>query len=286
MYTYQEAANLAALVLYAAEMNDKYHNNPIPPADPRIKDDEWKVIAYISADDISFSVKTRQSELPDQVCYGYIARKNTSLNEYVVAIRGTDPTILLEDIHDGLILQTSPWARFPTIKVSRGFFSIYDSMKLLTVEPGFYGDYSNLRLAEAITRLIGVNSRFTITAHSLGSAIASYLMYEIGPMAPNHSACLFACPRPGNSDFSQYVTQNFSNFAVFNYADDVIPHLPPEILAYASLAQIQRFKSQTPIDISDGPLCSHYLINYIARLDFDVFKRVIKNGDVDSCINL
>ncbi|SFU70949.1 lipase family protein [Xenorhabdus koppenhoeferi] len=286
MYTYREAANLAALVLYAAEMNNQYYNNPVPPADPRIKEDGWKVIAYISADDTSFSVKPRHGMLPEHVCYGYVAKKNKFLNEYVVAIRGTDPTILLEDIHDGLIDHTSPWAKFPTIEVSRGFFSIYDSMKLITVDPEFHGDYSNLNLAKAMTQLIGINGRFTITAHSLGSAIASYLMYEIGSSIPNHSACLFACPRPGNNEFSQHITQNFGNFDVFNYVDDVIPHLPPEILGYSSLTHIREFNTQTNIDISDGPLCSHYLINYIARLNFDVFKRVIKNGDIDSCINL
>ncbi|MBE8595717.1 lipase family protein [Xenorhabdus sp. BG5] len=290
MYTYKEAANFAAFVLYAAKMNEKYYNNPTPPADPRIEEDGWKVIAYISANDLSFSVTPRKGELPDHVCYGYVAKKvaekNNSPGEYIIAIRGTDPTILLEDVHDGLIDFTSPWTRFPKIEVSQGFFSVYDSMKLITIEPESYRDYSNLKLAEAIVQFIGVNSQFTIAGHSLGAAIASYLMYEIGPMALNHSACLFACPRPGNREFSKFVTQNFSNFAVFNYIDDVIPHLPPKILGYASLDYINEFKPQTNLDISDGPLCSHYLINYIARLDLDVFKRVTKYGDIDSCINL
>ncbi|MBD2821678.1 lipase family protein [Xenorhabdus sp. 42] len=291
MYTYQQAADFAALVLYAAEMNVQYYNNPTPPADLRINEDGWEVIAYISADDTSFSVEPRKKEgLPEHVCYGYVAKKhqlqNALLNQYVVAIRGTDPSILLEDIHDGLIGHTSPWPNYPAIAISWGFFSIYDSMKLIPVNPIFPDNYSNLKLAEAITQLVGANSRCTITAHSLGAALASYLMYEIGPVSPHYSACLFACPRPGNSEFSQHLTQNFSHFSVFNYVDDIIPKLPPETLAYSSLANIQEFESQTQIDISDGPLCSHYLINYIARLDFEVFKRVIKNDDIDSCINL
>ncbi|OTA17091.1 hypothetical protein Xvie_01346 [Xenorhabdus vietnamensis] len=286
MYTYKEAANFAAFVLYAAKMNEQYYNNPTPPADPRIKEDGWKVIAYISANDLSFSVTPRKSVWPDHVCYGYVAEKSSSPEEYVVAIRGTDPSIFLEDIHDGLIDFTSPWTHFPKVEVSQGFFSVYDSMKLMTIEPESHHDYSNLKLAEAIAQLIGVNSQFTIIGHSLGSAIASYLMYEIGSITPNHSACLFACPRPGNKEFSKHVTQNFSNFAVFNYIDDVIPHLPPEILGYSSLDYTNEFKPQTKLDISDGPLCSHYLINYIARLDLDVFKRVTKYGDIDSCINL
>ncbi|SFN77012.1 lipase family protein [Xenorhabdus japonica] len=286
MYTYKEAANFAAFVLYAAKMNEQYYNNPTPPVDPRIEEDGWKVIAYISANDLSFSVTPRKIVWPDHVCYGYVAEKSNSPGEYVVAIRGTDPSIFLEDLHDGLIDFTSPWTRFPKVEVSQGFFSVYDSMKLITIEPESYHDYSNLKLAEAITRLIGVNCQFTIVGHSLGSAIASYLMYEIGSIAPNHSACLFACPRPGNREFSKYITQNFSNFAVFNYIDDIIPHLPPDILGYSSLDYTNEFKPQTKLDISDGPLCSHYLINYIARLDLDVFKRVTKYGDIDSCINL
>ncbi|WP_244149822.1 lipase family protein [Xenorhabdus thuongxuanensis] len=271
-------------------MNKQYYNNPTPPADPRIEEDGWKVIAYISANDLSFSVTPRKSELPDHVCYGYVAKKvaekKHSPEKHIIAIRGTDPTILLEDVHGVLIDFTSPWTRFPKIEVSQGFFSVYDSMKLITIEPESHRDYSNLKLAEAITQFIGVNNQFTIVGHSLGAAIASYLMYEIGRITPDHSACLFACPRPGNGEFSKHVTQNFSNFVVFNYIDDVIPHLPPKILGYASLDYINEFKSQTNVDISDGPLCSHYLIDYIARLDLDVFKRVTKYGDVDSCINL
>ncbi|MDC9594754.1 lipase family protein [Xenorhabdus sp. IM139775] len=290
MYTYKQAANFAAFVLYAMEMNTQYYNHPTPPADPRINEDGWRVIAYLSADDLSFSVTPRKGEWPDHVCYGYVAEKNVAekrpaSGEYIVAIRGTDPTILLEDIHDGLMDFSSPWTRFPKIAVSQGFFSLYDSMKLIAIEPESHCDYSKLKLAEAITQLIGKDSRFTIVGHSLGAAIASYLMYEIGPLAPNHSACLFACPRPGNKAFSKRVSQNFSHFAVFNYIDDVVPHLPPEFLAYASLDPINEFKSQTPLDISDGPLCNHYLINYIARLDLDVFNRVTKYGDIDSCIN-
>ncbi|OKP03080.1 lipase family protein [Xenorhabdus eapokensis] len=290
MYTYREAANFAAFVLYAAKMNEQYYNNPTPPADPRIEQDGWRVIAYLSANDLSFSVTPRKGELPDHVCFGYVAKKVTEKNhspkEHIIAIRGTDPTILLENVHNGLINFTSPWTRFPKIEVSMGFFSIYDSMKLITIEPESHRDYSNLKLAEAISQFLGINNQFTIVGYSLGAAIASYLMYEIGPITADHSACLFACPRPGNGEFSKHVTQNFSNFAVFNYIDDVIPHLPPKILGYASLDYINEFKPQTNLDISDGPLCSHYLIDYIARLDLDVFKRVTKYGDIDSCINL
>ncbi|CDG20313.1 conserved protein of unknown function [Xenorhabdus poinarii G6] len=284
MYSYKEAANFAALVLYAAKMNEQYDNNPTPPADPRIKEDGWKIIAYISADDLSFSV-TPKIAFPNHVCYGYVAEKRASPGTYVIAIRGTDPAILLEDIHDGVIAFASPWRHSPKVTVSQGFFSIYDSMKLTVVEPKSHHD-DHLKLAEAITQLIGANNPFTIVGHSLGAAIASYLMYEMGPLAPNHSACLFACPRPGNSEFSKHLTQNFRHFAVFNYVDDVIPHLPPEILGYDSLDYINTFNPQTNLDISDGPLCSHYLINYIARLDLNVFKRVTKYGDIDSCINL
>ncbi|PHM74413.1 lipase family protein [Xenorhabdus kozodoii] len=286
MYTYKEAANFAAFVLYAAKMNQQYYNNPTPPADPRIEEDGWKVIAYLSADDLSFSVTPRKSELPNHVCYGYVAANNHSPEEYIVAIRGTDPSILLEDIHDGWISFTSPWLRFPKLAVSQGFFSVYDSMKLVALEPEFLHDYSQLKLAEAIAQLIGIRGQLTIVGHSLGAAIASYLMYEIGPIVPNHSACLLACPRPGNREFSKHVTQHFNRFAVFNYIDDVIPHLPPKILGYSSLDYINEFHPQTNLDISDGPLCGHYLIDYIARLDLDVFKRVTKYGDIDSCINL
>ncbi|CBJ82621.1 hypothetical protein XBJ2_1820005 [Xenorhabdus bovienii str. Jollieti] len=288
MYTHTEAAKLASLIMYAYDMNEKYYNNPTPPADPRIKEDGWNLIAYISGDDTSFSVEKKMLfTLPQSICYGYIAEKKNAPGEYVIIFRGTDDTNLLEDLHNIIAIFTSPWSSAPERKVSRGFYSVYDSLKLIAFNSEC--DYSQLKLANAITQIIGINGQFTILAHSLGAAIASYLMCDIAFLAPNHSACLFACPRPGNNEFVEYVDNNFSHYEVFNYAKDIVPNLPPDLpvlnisqqwdYEYKSLPNITLLNPPEALNIADSIGCNHYLTSYIAILDPDEFTRVTTDND-------
>ncbi|PHM46455.1 hypothetical protein Xmau_00869 [Xenorhabdus mauleonii] len=305
MYTYQEAAEFAALVLYASDMNSQYYNNPTPVPDPRIEEDEWELVGYIWGNDLSVSTdpdtnKKKLFQLPTTVCYGYLAEMKGARGKYAVAIRGTDTSNLMEILRDIDTELISPWNNVPDQQVHEGFFQIYNSLRFQPRELASYRNYSNpnynqLNLADGLANFIKVRGGFniTITGHSLGSALASYLMYDIAPLIQHHYACLFACPRPGNQVFSFSIQENFchgaANYEIFNYVDDLIPHLPLEISGYSSLLHITNINTPDGLDISSGLTCNHTLASYIARLHLDKYKKIMssKNTKIkDPCVHL
>lgn len=55
-----------------------------------------------------------------------------------------------------------------------GFYDIYENMNLTTL------DGKTSKVAEGLTRLINEkNANLTITGHSLGSALSSYIMLDV-----------------------------------------------------------------------------------------------------------
>ncbi|PHM26924.1 lipase family protein [Xenorhabdus budapestensis] len=301
--TLSKEAQLASLILYAADMNIQYYNNPTPPPDPRIEEDGWKLVGYISGNDLSFSVDPKTNKqflimLPVSVCYGYIAENKKTPKEYIIVIRGTDISNLFEALHDLVPVFTSPWADTPEQKVSMGFYSIYNSLKLTIVDPEYKGDLQYLRFSNAIAQFIGINTPYTILGHSLGATIAAYLMRDIPLLGDKHKACLFASPKPGNHEFVTYIDNHFSNYEVFNYEKDLVPHLPlhiPLILEYESLSKVTLLNPPDGLNIADSLGCNHYLASYIAILDPNQFKHLIlesktpdseKHKMASSCISL
>ncbi|MCC8380870.1 lipase family protein [Xenorhabdus sp. PB30.3] len=284
-------AQQASLILYAAEMNSQYYNNPTPPADPRLAEDGWDLVAYISGNDLSFSVNPKSNQqflimLPKHVCYGYIAKNKKTPAEYVIVIRGTDSSNLFEALHDIVPVFTSPWADTPQQKVSMGFYSVYNSLKLTIVEPESKDNYSHLRFPNAVAQFIGINTAYTILGHSLGAVIATYLMRDIPLLGDKHKASLFASPRAGNHEFVSYIDNHFANYETFRYENDLVPHLPPDIpfiLEYESLSKSTILKTSDGLNITDSLRCNHYLTSYIALLDPEQFKKLLNEPqDSDS----
>ncbi|MDX7986625.1 lipase family protein [Xenorhabdus sp. 12] len=305
MYTYQEAADFAALILYASDMNSQYYDNPTPVPDPRIEEDGWELVGYIWGNDLSVSTdpdtnKKKLFQLPTTVCYGYLAEMKGASGKYAVAIRGTDASNLMEILRDIDTQLISPWHNALEQQVHEGFFRIYNSLRfqpreLMPYRNGSSNNYNQLDLADGLADFIKLRggSNITIMGHSLGSALASYLMYNIAPLIPHHYACLFACPRPGNQAFSLSIQENFChgavNYEVFNYIDDLIPHLPLEISGYSSLQNITNINTPNGVNITSGLTCNHILMSYIARLHLDKYKKIMssKNTKIkDPCVHL
>ncbi|MEX0444959.1 lipase family protein [Xenorhabdus sp. SGI246] len=279
MYSVNADDKFASLVLYAASMYEQYPNDPKPPPDPRIERDGWKLTGYILGNNFHFekNAKTNKNELMisvTNVISGYIAERITNPGEYFIALRGTKTlTEALEEIHINYIY---PWSDTPDQAVFDGFYKLYESLKLITPYDTEI-DYTRFKLADAIARFIGTYGQYTISGHSLGAAMATYLIRDIYDKAPNGRACLFASPKTGNQEFVTYVDQHFRDNVVINYINDIVPRLP-----YFFGEQLPNVNKLIPIDkvtIHDSIICNHALLSYIALLNrFQFFNVLDKYG--------
>ncbi|MDC9594398.1 lipase family protein [Xenorhabdus sp. IM139775] len=274
MFTVNYFDSFAALVLYAATMYDQYPNDIMPPPDPRIEKDGWKLRAYISCNYYYtfMNTKTNKKELifsDDRVNHGYIAERIENPGEYFVALRGTKTfEEALKDLNVGYI---QPWPDTPEQSVFEGFYSVYKSLNLVVPDNTTGIDYSQLELADAITQLIGVASCCTISGHSLGAAVVTYLMRDIYNKAPYYRSCLFASPNVGNDEFVEYVSEHFKDYNVLNYINDLIPELPPNS---EQLPNVITLYPRDDVIIDDSITCKHTILTYLALINkykfFDV----------------
>lgn len=230
----------------------------------------------------------------DQCFYGVLAHYKDNPEKYITLIRGTGNT--LEWIDD---VKAAPH-NHPVANsgfVEDGFFDIYNSMSYLpalaTKEQNNINQTLSINAAQAISQVVSShNGTLTITGHSLGSAIATYLMYDITRKPEMHDKtdmCLFASPKPGNKEFIEAFQQATENYVVYNYSSDIVPQVPPSLIGYESLKDV---KLLTPDNsqaiINDNILSNHHVVCYCAMLDYKYTKDwrelLIKNGDAPDCI--
>ncbi|OTA20109.1 hypothetical protein Xbed_01825 [Xenorhabdus beddingii] len=282
MFTVNYYDRFAALDLYAATMYDQYPNNLLPPPDSRIEKDGWKLRGYISCNYYNYStlmnIKTDKDEsmiIDERVNFGYIAERIENPGEYVITLRGTKTFAeAINDINLGGYI--SPWSDTPEQKVFDGFYSMYKSLDLIIYDNTTGIDYSHLKLADAIEKFIGVNGYCMISGHSLGAAMATYLMRDFYDKYPNYRSCLFASPNVGNYEFVTYVSQNFLDYAVVNYVNDIVPKLP---LNSYQLPYVTELYPRDDVKINDSISCNHTILTYLALLNkfkfYDVLEKKV-----------
>ncbi|WP_340618598.1 lipase family protein [Xenorhabdus entomophaga] len=267
MFTVNFHDSFASLDLYAATMFDQYPNNLMPPPDPRIEKDGWKLKGYISCNYYSnfTNPQTNKKELiffDEKVNHGYIVERIKNPGEYVLALRGTKT--VAEKMKDLDIDYIYPWPDTPGQAVIDGFHSMYQSLNLVVPDNTTGINYSQLKLADAIAQFIGVNGYFTISGHSLGAAMGTYLMRDIYNKVPHGRACLFASPKVGNYEFVTYVNDHFKDNVVNNYINDLVPKLPP----YAEqLPNVNKLFPRDDVKINDTLICNHTILTYLALLN-------------------
>ncbi len=102
------------------------------------------------------------------------------------------------------------------------------------VHAGFWGSLDSLWvkiLPEVQRRLTqsGPNSQLYVTGHSKGGAVANLaamrFLIERGLGA---KAFTYAAPHPGNEDFAAAYDGHIASVR-YEYADDIVPHLPPNL---------------------------------------------------------
>ncbi|PHM65561.1 hypothetical protein Xsto_01919 [Xenorhabdus stockiae] len=278
MFTVNYNDSFAALILYASDMYERYPDNLTPPPDPRIEKDGWKLKCYIYSNDynIFMNPKTNKKELmilEERVNFGYIVERITNPGEYVLTIRGTKN--ITEWIKNLDVIPISPWPDTPDQIVFDGFYSMYNSLRLIVPDNTTGINYQSLPLADAITQFIGTNGYCTISGHSLGAAMGTYLMRDIYDKAPNCRSCLFASPNVGNYEFVTYVNQHFRDNVVINYVEDIIPSLPPNSYQLPTVYELQ---PRDDVIVKDSIGCKHAILTYLALLNKYKFFEVL-DGD-------
>jgi len=149
--------------------------------------------------------------------------------------------------------------------VENGFFSIYESMSYVPIGGASTG------VVDGIAAAVG-NNQLTVIGHSLGSAIATYLVSGLaasGKLGTGLTACLFASPHAGDTAFVNYVDQQLNGiYRVYNYSRDIVPKVP-FLLGYSPLPKATLF---TPADanatIENTFGGNHHAVCYAAMINY------------------
>jgi hypothetical protein len=120
------------------------------------------------------------------------------------------------------------------------------------VHQGFWDTLSNLwvpMLAEVKKQLAAKPAaNLYITGHSKGGAVAALAAARLvaAGLPCSITVCTFAAAHPGNQDFADFYGRYISSGRIssstrYEYADDIVPHLPPGLALRHALSAIDMF---------------------------------------------
>lgn len=283
-YSKKEIVENAILISQTFNTYDKKPKELTPsPLENTELSKDWNVVGHITSNNGFFSDFNKDKD--NEVFFGYLLQSKTNENEYKAVVRGTANKAEWADNFKSLMEYHKEvgW-------VESGFYDIYENMNLRTL------DGKTTKIAEGLTKIVNEkNAHLTITGHSLGSALSSYIMLDVSKNVKdkkNVDMCLFASPKPGNEQFSEDFQKVTDNYVVFNYSRDLVPCVPLEINGYEDLKNIQKITPQnSEAIIKDEVTSNHHVICYAAMLDYQAktpeeWKSLLKeNGCETDCIN-
>ena len=207
----QVGASLKGNVEYLASQTAALLKTELDRAAPSIGD--WKIVwgpAVYSAPG---------SRIPDNAMFAAEKSSEPGFPPWIVlSIAGTNPASLFNQLFENAcIFPLHSWpCRNPALKpkVAHGSFAGFNILKKMT--SGHFNAGGDLSFREFMIRNTRVPARLTITAHSLGSAIAPLLglwlfetQREWDPEGNVTIDCFpFAAPTSGDRDFSTYYTNS------------------------------------------------------------------------------
>jgi Lipase (class 3) len=204
---------------------------------------------------------------------------NASLNQYAVAIRGTDWSFWLDWVEDfGSLLPLTPFPYLvqpagDSIKVAAGTLLGLDDLAQMTG-----GTVDGAQDLATFLRGLPTGADVFVTGHSLGgclaSVVAAWAAWVCGSAA-RLKAYTFAAPSAGNGAFADYfnslfwdsTTNTSTAFRLYNTLDSV-PN------AWASLATIATY-------YQPSPLCPTYVKDIVADAEHDVGSEYVQVGTVE-----
>ena len=101
-----------------------------------------------------------------------------------------------------------------------------------------------------IASTVGVGT-VTITRHSLGSALATYLTLDVAvKLGDRVTAWLFASPRTGDGAWAKPFDSKVTSYELYNYILDLVTHVPSLGCATLSKATVLEPSKHRPISAS------------------------------------
>jgi hypothetical protein len=285
-----KAAFLGQLVNFAYTMYDNDPSNPTPsPAVPL--PGNYQFVAWVQMRDFFIWEGA-------YTFYGLLARKPSTANEYVLAIRGTSSWTEWWDDFRSMGQTTLPNFGNGTALVGTGFWTIYNTLRLiyhpqLAAAPGVMaappesleaaGTFAD-QVAAAVRRhvaettppgavrpeALAATASITVTGHSLGSALATLYVAEnyTKQLLQIPLLCTLASPRVGDPNFAtQFDNLGIASWRIDNYPD-VVPDTPFDIPPFYYWQHIQteyQFDSYSWTQISLE--CYHSIYTYLHGLD-------------------
>lgn len=248
--------------MYAEDMFNPNEAVLNPPLDTRATA-QWQLIGYLRARNALFDSQTLG--LGDNVFFGFVAQSKTKPATFIVVVRGTElPVEWVENFEAVLVPHRLVG------KVEQGFFSIYDSMQYVSALAGAVPQPA----AGGIRQVLPNNADLTVIGHSLGAAVATYLMLDLAQGNPgyNVAGALIASPLPGDRDFTDRVDADVPQYTLYNYILDAVPHVPlclPPLADFHSLSKATWITpSSAQARIRFEVACNHHAYCYAAMLDF------------------
>lgn len=260
------AAKYALLAMYAEDMFSGQGISLGPAIDPRCAD-EWTLTGHLVANNALFGAQKIQ--LGSATYYGFVAVNKIDPTKVVAVVRGTEATVEWLENVEGLLIDR-PHVGW----VEQGFDSIYGSMTYVPLNNAPV-PATAMSAAAAIAGTLSAGMTVTVIGHSLGAALASYLMLDLATV-PNRSyrvkGSLFACPRAGSGDFVKRVDDAVDAYRVYNYMRDLVPHVPPSLplpINFESFPQTIWIKAaDAQAVVKNDFACNHHAYCYAAMLDF------------------
>jgi triacylglycerol lipase len=266
--TISEDARLAVLVLAAEDMYSAQGPGAVQPTvDLRIAAD-WTLRGYIVGTDAIIRMLGGLALGERRVYYGLLLQSRADSSQFAAVIRGTSG--IAEWVED---LEGVPkMSRWPG-RVESGFQGIYDSFAFRV--PGA----SEIPMIGAIATIVG-QGRLTVAGHSLGSALATYLAYELSSALPGRVALrVWASPHPGDSTFMGAVATAIPDHAHYRNPNDIVPRVPIAF-GYEHLPNTISLSPETEtVSVRNTYGCSHHLLSYLALQVPDLYASLASAQD-------
>jgi len=254
--------------------------------------DSYELVAWLNMTD--FGILHNQTKF-----YGFIARSLQNRHEFVLAIRGTEGVM---EWWDDVFTRLVPFTQVPQAgRVEKGFDKIYSSLKVVKRHEGAGGAEKAIaaappgpaprsfaeqleQLADSLeeaevqqkmllTPAARPRRSFAVTAHSLGSALATLFVMENKwkNKFDISTLCSFASPRVGNAEFvDQFNRLPITSWRLVN-TQDVVPKVPlciPWVFDYQHVDTLYEFSSKGVVKWNPG--CWHSMKTYLHWLDPNV----------------